>query len=132
MKVHVGSKVTTPMPNGLMWPAIAISEETAETVTVTNRSTGLPVDIIVTRADFISKRTTRENVAYIAVTTEVVQYGYRPVAMPRLSKIEGLDVADNGKAIPLATLLEQHEVTYAEWQKGNFEARRGAVAAADL
>jgi hypothetical protein len=132
MRVSVGTKVTQPLPNGLRWPAVAITDEVAETVTVINRSTGLPVDIKVTRADFISLRETREGAKYLALTTEVVQYGYRPVAEPRLSNVVGLDFEEDGTQIDGQTLIERHGATYSEWQAGQFEARRGATNAADL
>jgi len=132
MKVTIGTKVTNPMPNGLRWPAVAISDETTEKVTVINRSTGLPVEINVTRADFLSQRTTREGETYPSLTTEVVQYGYRPIAEPRFSTIVGLDVTEDGEAINLQTLIEAHGVSFSAWQAKNFEARRGATSAADL
>jgi len=132
MKVRIGTKVTTPMPNGLLWPAVAITEETSEQVTVVNRTTQEPVDITVTRADFLSLRETREGEKYLALTTEVVQYGYRAVAMPRFSNVEGLDVDENGALLGLQEVLDAHGVSYSKWQEGNFEARRGATAAADL
>jgi hypothetical protein len=132
MHAKVGTKVTQPLPNGLRWPAIAISDESAEKVTVINRSTGLPVDITVTRADFISLRETREGEKYLALTTEVVQYGYRPVAEPRFSSVVGLDATEDGEVITLQSLIETHGLSFSEWQAKNFEARRGATAAADL
>ena len=132
MKTHIGSKVTQPMPNGLRWPAIAISEETSEDVTVINRNTMEPVTIKVTRADFLSLRETREGEQYPAVTTEVVQYGYRPIAEPRFSNVIGLDVEADGTLRSLEQNVEEHGIKYSAWQAKNFEARRGATAAADL
>lgn len=132
MRVKVGTKTTEPMPNGLRWPAIAISDEAPALVTVINKSTGLPVDITVTRADFISLRETREGEKYLALTTEVVQYGYRPIAEPRFSSVVGLDATEDGEVISLQTLMETHGVSFSEWQAKNFETRRGATAAADL
>lgn len=132
MKVQIGTKVTQPLPNGLRWPAVAISDEVAEKVTVINRSTQQPVDITVTRADFISLRETRDGEKYLALTTEVVQYGYRPVAEPRFSSIVGLDATEDGEKIGLQTLIETHGLSFSEWQAKNFEARKGATSAADL
>lgn len=132
MKVKVGTKVTIPLPNGLRWPAVAISDESAEKVTVINRSTQQPVEIAVTRADFISLRETREGQKYLALTTEVVQYGYRPVAEPRFAPVVGLDATEDGEKITLQSLLEAHGASYSEWQAANFAARRGATDAADL
>lgn len=132
MRVNVGSKVTTPMPDGRLHPAIAISPETAETVTVVNKSTGLPVDITVTRADFVSLRESLAGEKYLAVTNEVVQYGYRMVALPRFTSIVGLDADADGAVLSLADLMEAHAESFSKWQASNFEARRGAVSAADL
>lgn len=132
MRVQVGSKVTQPLPNGLRWPAIAITDETPEKVIVINKSTGLPVEITVSRADFISLRETREGEQYLAMTTEVVQYGYRPVAEPRFSTVVGLDATEDGEVITLQSLIEKHGASFSEWQAKNFEARRGVSNAADL
>lgn len=132
MKVQIGAKVTQPLPNGLRWPAVAISDEVAEKVTVINRSTQQPVEITVTRADFISLRETRDGEKYLALTTEVVQYGYRPVAEPRFSTVVGLDATEEGEKIGLQALIESHGQSFSEWQRNNFEARRGATAAEDL
>lgn len=132
MKVQIGTKVTQPLPNGLRWPAVAISDEVAEKVTVINRSTQQPVEITVTRADFISLRETRDGEKYLALTTEVVQYGYRPVAEPRFSTVVGLDATEEGEKIGLQALIEAHGLSFSEWQRNNFEARRGATAAEDL
>jgi hypothetical protein len=132
MRVKVGTKTTEPMVTGLRWPAIAIEDETEHLVTVINRSTGQPVDITVTRADFISLRETREGEQYLALTNEVVQYGYRPVAMPRLTTIVGLDATEDGEVIPLQSLIEKHALSFSEWQAKNYEARKGVTAAADI
>lgn len=132
MRVKVGSKTTEPMPNGLRWPAVAVSDEAPEKVTVINRSTGQPVDITVTRADFISLRETREGEKYLALTTEVVQYGYRPIAEPRHSNVIGLDVTEDGEVISVQKLMELHGASFSAWQASNFEARRGASNAESL
>ena len=132
MKVTIGSKVTQTLPSGLRWPAVAISEETSEVTTITSRTTGLPVDITVTRADFISLRETREGDAYLALTNETVQYGYRPVVEPRFNSVVGLDATEEGAKMSLQDLMDLHGVSYAAFQAGNFEARREAVSAADL
>lgn len=132
MKVTVGTKATIPLPNGLRWPAVAISDETPERVTVMNRSTGKPVEITVTRADFISLRETREGESYLSLTTEVVQYGYRPIAEPRFSSLTGLDATPEGEKVTLQALMETHGASYSKWQAANFETRRGATDAADL
>lgn len=132
MHAKIGTKVTQPLPNGLRWPAVAVSDEVSEPITVISRSTGLPVTIAVTRADFISLRETRDGVKYLAMTTEVVQYGYRPIAEPRFSNVIGLDVTEEGALIGLQELVEGHGESYSKWQAAQFEARRGATNAADL
>jgi hypothetical protein len=133
VKTHLGSKVFTPMPDGRIYPAIAIGDETTSKVTVVNQNTGLPVEIDVTRNDFLSLRDTREGDLYLAVTSEVVMYGYRIVATPRFESVVGLDADEDGAVIPLAASMAKHAESYSKWQAGNFEARRGAaVAAADL
>ena len=69
---------------------------------------------------------------YLALTTEVVQYGYRPVAEPRFSTVVGLDATEDGEKMSLQSLIEAHGNSFSEWQRNNFEARRGATAAEDL
>lgn len=133
MSSFIGNKVTTPMPDGLLWPAVAVSELTIEPTTVINRSTGKPVEIIVSRFTALSLRTPKDGgPAYLALSTEVKDYGYRPVAMPRFTNIIGLDVDENGALISLEESMEAHGVSYSKWAAGNFEARNGVTAAADL
>lgn len=132
MKIQIGTKATIPLPNGLRWPGVAISDEMVEKVTVINRSTQQPVEISVTRADFITLRETREGVKYLALTTEVAQYGYRPVAEPRFSTVVGLDGTEDGEKITLQSLVEAHGASYSTWQAANFATRKGATDAADI
>jgi hypothetical protein len=128
----IGTKVTTPMPNGLRWPAIAISDLKATPTTVVNKVTGQPVVIEVTRFKCISLRETKAGEKYLAISTEVNDYGYRPVAEPRFSTVVGLDATEDGEVITLAQIMEMHGKSYSEWASKNFEARRGATDAADL
>ena len=132
MKVRIGTKVSTVMPNGLIWPAVAITEETSKIVSVISKQTNLPVDITVTEADFISLRERLDGEQYLAMTTETVQYGYRPTAMPRFTSVEGLDVTEDGAVVTLAELMTAHAASYAKFAADQFEARRGALSAADL
>lgn len=136
MKTYVGLKITTPMADGRPYPAIVLTPETSEEVTVAKKVDGIPtgetVDIIVTRAEVLSLRDTREGDKYLAVTNEVIQYGYRSVAMPRFSSVIGLDVDADGTLRTLEQNMAEHEVSYSEWQQGNFQNRRGIVSAADL
>jgi hypothetical protein len=132
MQVNVGTKATNPMPNGLAWPSLCISEPVSEVTTVVNKSTGQPVEITITRADFISLRENLAGEAYLSLTTETVQYGYRPIAMPRFDNVVGLDVDADGAKITLGELLKAHAATYAEFSARMFEQRRGAVAAEDI
>ena len=136
MHVKVGDKITTPMADGRLYPAIVITRETAEPVTIAvkvdGKPTGETVDIEVTRAEVLSLRTTREGVEYTAVTNEVIQYGYRSVAMPRFDAVVGLDVNADGTIRTLTEAMADHAKTYGEWQAANYEARRGTVSAADL
>jgi len=131
MQVTVGTKATTPMPDGRRHPAIAVSEPTSEKVVIINRQTGQPVEITVSRADFISLREARDGSKYLALTTEVVQYGYRPIAEPRFSAVVGLDASEDGEVLSLDALMEAHGASFSEWQAKNFEARRGIVLATD-
>lgn len=132
MKVKPGTKVTQTMPDGLRWPAVAISDEEATPTTIVSRTTGLPVDIIVTRADFVSLRESRDGDPYLALTNETVQYGYRPVTEPRFSTIVGLDATEDGEKMSLQALLDAHGLSYSAFQAGNFETRRASGSAADL
>lgn len=132
MQVKVGSKTTEILPNGFRYPAVAISDETTRVVTIINRTTGLPVDINVTSAEFISLRENRDGEKYTALTTETIQFGYRPVMEPRFNSIVGLDATENGEKLGLQALVEAHGATHSAWLAKNFEARRGATAAADL
>lgn len=129
----IGTKVTTPMPDGLLWPAVAVSELTVTKTIVINRNTGAPVEIDVSRFTALSIRTPKDGgPAYLALSTEVRDYGYRPVAMPRFTNIVGLDVDQNGALISLEEAMETHGVSYSKWAASNFEARNGVTAAADL
>lgn len=132
MYVTVATKTTEPMPDGLMWPAVAVSEMTSEEVEVVDRNTGEKVTIVVTRADFISLRETREGVKYLALTSEVVNYGRRIVALPRFSNVVGLDVTEDGVVKTLADLMADHEASYSAFQKTQFDTRRAAVSLTDL
>lgn len=132
MQVRIGDKVTENMPTGLRWPGVAISDQTSEKVTIINRRTGQPVEITVTRADFISLRESREGEKYLALSTEVIQYGYRPVMEPRFNAIVGLDATPDGEIITLQDLVENHGVSYSAWQAANFAARNEVVDAASV
>ena len=132
MKVSIGSKGTITLPSGTRFPAVAISDEVATPTTIVNRD-GQPVDIIVTRADFISLRVPREGGdPYLALTNETVQYGFKPTLEPRFSTVEGLDATADGEKMTLQMLLDAHGVSYSAFQASNFEARQAAVSAADL
>jgi hypothetical protein len=132
MAIKVGDKVTAPMPNGLRWPGVAITNAVPETVNVLNKRTNERVDITVTRYKVITLRETREGEKYLALSSEVEDWGYRPVAEPRFSTIVGLDATEDGEKMGLQALIEAHGISYSEFQRNNFEARRGATAAEDL
>ena len=131
MKIEIGTKATTPMPGGLMWPAVAVGDVTETTQTVVDRTTNQPVEIIVSRADFVSLRETKEGEKYLAFSNEVINFGYRAVALPRFDAVVGLDVAEDGTILTLADLLNLHAVSYGKFAAEQFAARK-ATAAADL
>jgi hypothetical protein len=132
VKTQIGMKTTISLPSGTRWPFIVISDETAEKKVIVNRTTNAPVEITITRVDGISLRTTREGVEYLALTSEVVQYGYRPVMEPRFSTVVGLDATPEGEKISLQMLVEAHGASYSKWQEANYAARNTVVAADDL
>ena len=131
MKIAIGTKVTTPMPGGLMWPAVVVGDLTSTTQTVIDRTTNEPVEIEVTRFDAISLRETREGEKYLAFSNEVANFGYRVVALPRFDAVVGLDATEEGEVITLADLLNLHAVSYGKFAAEQFAARK-ATAAADL
>ena len=132
---EIATKATITMANGLRWPAVQVSDVTAEPVTIVNRSTGKPVDITVTRANFVSLRETRpdpetgEASKYLVLSSEVVQYGFRPITEMRFSTVAGLDATADGEKIGLQELLDKAGEARATFLQGQFEARRGATAA---
>jgi len=135
---EIGTKATTTMANGLRWPAVQVSDVTAEEVTVVKRSTGKPVDIIVTRANFVSLRKTKPDPEtgvespYLTVSSEVIQYGFRPITEMRFSTVVGLDATEEGEKIDLQTLLDKAGEARAEFLQGRFEARRGITSAESI
>lgn len=132
MKTKIGQKTTISLPNGLRWPFIVLTDETTTKTEVVNRQTNAKVVIDVTRVDGISFRQTREGADYLALTSEVVQYGYRPVMEPRFSTIVGLDATEDGEKMSLQTLVERHGAAYGAWQEENFAKRAAIVDAEDL
>lgn len=129
MKTNIGQKVTTPMPDGLAWPALVLTEPEITKHTVIDRNTGQPVVIDISRVTVLSQRTNRvTGEPYPAVTSEVVNYGYRAVMTPRFSNILGLDVTEEGALIPLADAVAAYEVAHAAWQREQFDARKGATS----
>jgi len=132
VKAHVGMKATISLPDGRRHPGIVISDESATFVTKVNPTTNAQVTFPVTRVDIITLRETREGVQYLALTSEVVQYGYRPIMEPRFSTVIGLDASPEGERLDLQTLIEAHGVTYAAWQAANYAARNQIVAADEL
>lgn len=140
----IGDKATVPMPNGLRWPAVCVSEPTHTPTVVTNKSTNQPTTIDVIRQDFISLRETNpinpltgeaQDVSkYLTLTTEVVQYGYRPIAEARSTNVEGLDIVEggNGEVISLDRLKELRGEAFSAFQLTQFNLRRGATDAASL
>lgn len=132
MNVSPGTKATNTLADGRAYPAVAISDPVVTKKTIVNRTTGQPVEIEVTRADFISLRENLAGETYLAYSNETVQYGYLPIAMPRFSSVVGLDADADGAVITLQELIEAHGVSYSAFQAKNFETRRGATLATDL
>ena len=132
MHVKSGDKASNPMPDGLRWPGIALTDEYAETVTIVDRNTGLPRDIVVTRADFLTQRIAKDGTVYTRITPEVVMFGYKIVAKPRFSNIVGLDVDENGALLDLDTVVEAHEKRDDAWRASGFAGRSAATSVADL
>jgi hypothetical protein len=128
MNVKPGTKVTNTMPDGLAWPAVCMSEMTS-----TPGQTRDGVAVVITRADFVSLRETKDGEPYLAFTNETVSFGYKPVALPRFDAVVGLDATEDGEKLSLQALMDLHKVSYSAFQKENYETRRGAaVSAADL
>lgn len=133
MESFIGTKVTTPMPDGLQWPAIAISELTTTQATKLNAATGVTATFDVTRFTAISLRVPKDGgEPYTAISTEVKDYGYRPIAMPRFSNVVGLDVTEDGEILSLEALTEKHAANLATWQANNFAQRAATVGVEDL
>lgn len=132
MKVQPGSKTTISLANGVRFPAIVVGEQEMTPKTIVNRATNAPVEIVVVRADVISLRETREGAKYLALTNEVVQYGYRPIMEPRFNSIVGLDATEDGEKISLQSLVEKHSASYSEWQSAQFALRSTATDVDDL
>ena len=133
--MQVGDKTTITMADGRRWPAIQTSETTFETVTVTNRATSLPVDITVSRANHVSLRRTKPDpetgveTPYLTVSSEVENYGFRPITELRFSTVVGLDATEDGEKISLQSLLDAAGEARATFLQGRFEARKGITAA---
>lgn len=132
MKTKVGMKTTISLANGTRWPFVVIGDEEITHKEIVNRATNAKVTIDISRVDGISLRKTREGVEYLALTSEVVQYGYRPVMEPRFSTVVGLDATEEGEKISLQTLVETHGASYSAWQEANFASRNATVAAEDV
>ena len=136
--MNTGDKATINMPDGLRWPAIAISDETTVVQNVFNQRTKANIEIPVTRVYFISLRETKPDAEtgevrkYLRVSTEVTQFGYSPKAEPRFNTIVGLDATADGEKIHLQDLLDEHGKAFAAWQAGNFAARNTATDADTL
>jgi len=133
VKTALGTTATISMPDGLLWPAIALGDETSEKVTVIDRRTSKPVEITVTRNDFLSLRTPKEEgEPYLRLSNEVVMYGYKVVTNPRVRKIVGLDVDADGVLLDLQDLIDAVQTSDAAFRAAGFTARHGVTAAADL
>jgi hypothetical protein len=132
VKTQQGMKTTISLPNGTRFPAVAVGIEERSTKEIVNRTTNAKVIIEITRVDVISLRETREGEKYLALTSEVVQYGYRPIMEPRFSTMVGIDATPEGEKITLQGLMEAHGTAYSAWQEANFAARNTVVDAADL
>jgi hypothetical protein len=132
VKTALGTKVTISMPDGLLWPAIALGDETSTEVEIVDRRTNEKVKITVTRNDFVSLRTSKAGEKYARLSNEVVMYGYRVVTNPRVSPVVGLDVDADGVLIPLQQHLDNIAASDAISRAKAFEARHGATAAEDL
>lgn len=130
--IKEGQKVTIIMPDGLAWPAVAVSDA-VQTPGKTRDGT----DIIIERFDAVSLRETNpangEVVTYPAFSNEVAQFGYRPNALPRFTTVAGLDAdAETGEKLTSQHLMDLVAAAQQAFQKRNFEARNGTTLASDL
>lgn len=132
MKIQSGTKVTIPIANGQRFPGVVVEVEDSTTKTVVNRQTNAPVEIEISRAIVISQRVSRAGETYLAMTSEVNMYGYRPIMEPRFSTVVGLDATPEGEKIGLQTLLDTHGESFSKWQEANYAARTTVVDANDL
>lgn len=137
MIVKTGDMVSISLANGVVWPAVAITDEVKEPG---NTRDGTPIQIA--RFDCISQRISREEQAkkdaglpyetYKALTSEVSTFGFRPVARPRFTAVVGLDVTADGEKITVASVVEEQEKSYSDFQLAQFNLRNGATDAGDL
>ena len=132
MKIQSGSKVTISIANGQRFPGTVVEVEDPTTKNIVNRVTNKVVEITITRAIVMTQRVSRAGETYLALTSEVNMYGYRPIMEPRFSTVVGLDATPEGEKISLQDLMDAHGVSYTKWQEANFAARNEIVDAADL
>jgi hypothetical protein len=132
VKIQSGTKVTISIANGQRFPGVVVEVEEPTTKSVVNRTTNALVEIVISRAMVITQRVSRAGETYLALTSEVNMYGYRPIMEPRFSTVVGLDATPEGEKITLQGLLDQHGESFSKWQEANFAARNTVVDADDL
>lgn len=135
--IKAGDKVTISIASGLRWPGVAVSDEVVTPGFTKARDGREPVAIEITRFDVISLRETDPAkgpvTTYTALSSEVGEYGYRPVAERRDSTVAGLDAdVETGEKIGVQALRDLHGVSFSEFQKTQFDARHTATDAAAL
>ncbi len=129
VETYQGQKISFNTADGRTLPGIVISEEKATPTQVRNRSTGLLVDIIVTRVDVVSLRVSREGNTYLQISSEVVQYGYAPKMLPRFTDVVGLDIDEDGKSLSLQAVIDKVAADREAFINGLYTARHDMVAA---
>jgi hypothetical protein len=125
-------KATITLITGLRWPGVVASDESTTLVEKVNPTTNVKVTFPVTRVDIMTLRETREGEKYLALTNEVVQYGYRPIMEEREGNIVGLDIDENKKRLTLQALRDLHGVSYSAWQAAGYAARNDIVGADEV